>query len=74
MMWPHERPEARFTSHRLLLDKILLLFCVNFLVQSGNNLYKLQELHVESLMLSLLFYGQMPTLEIKNGFGLVIWH
>jgi hypothetical protein len=20
MMWPHERPEAHFTSHRLLLD------------------------------------------------------
>jgi hypothetical protein len=21
MMWPHEKPEAHFTSHRLLLDK-----------------------------------------------------
>jgi hypothetical protein len=21
MMWPHERPEAHFTSHRFLLDK-----------------------------------------------------
>jgi len=26
-MWPHERPEAHFTSHRLLLNKLLTLFC-----------------------------------------------
>lgn len=44
------------------------LFRVNFLVQSCNNLYKLQELPVDSLMLSLLFHGQMPALEIRMGF------
>jgi hypothetical protein len=26
-LWPHERPEAHFTSHRLLLNKLLTLFC-----------------------------------------------
>jgi hypothetical protein len=34
-MWPHERPEAHFTSHRLLLEKQRLLvadenFAVDF--------------------------------------------
>jgi hypothetical protein len=31
-MWPHERPEAHFTSYRLLLDKevnFILSFCIS---------------------------------------------
>jgi hypothetical protein len=29
-MWPHERPEAHFTSHRLLLDKPILVKVMMF--------------------------------------------
>jgi hypothetical protein len=35
MMWPHERPEAHFTSHRLLLDDLKLLTMASHLNPSN---------------------------------------
>jgi hypothetical protein len=53
MMWPHERPEAHFTSHRLLLDYNVSVASFTFLFQLGMLLHLLHVFEIVDVVLRL---------------------